>query len=384
MNNTDDKSPIRVLIVDDSAFMRTALSRMVASDPGLWVAGTASNGVEALQKVTSLNPDVVTLDVRMPGLDGLQTLRRIMAECPRPVLMVSSATVKDAETTFSALEAGAFDYVPKQLSSTSLDILHLRDELVAKIKAAAESRHSSDHVGVPRKPPRAVELPIRESSSSTPAIVAIGISTGGPKALQDILPFLPSDLAVPILVVQHMPPGFTAPFAQRLNNLCPVSICEASHGEAIQPGVVYIARAGFHLTVDRASNSKMVICLSGKPENQLHVPSADVMMQSVASVFGSRAMGIIMTGMGSDGAQGMSAIRREGGFTVGQDEPSCAVYGMPRVCAEMGILDRVVPLAQIPNEILHATHYRPSLHQADARASSGSRSNTSRTLRKSV
>ena len=357
MNNQRTNSQIRVLIVDDSAFMRTALSRMIGSDQDICIVGTASNGNEALQRVPSLDPDVITLDVQMPGLDGLQTLTHIMAEFPRPVIMVSSLTLKDAETTFNALAAGAFDYVPKQLSSTSLDILHLQHDLIAKIKAAAESRHFDEPLIVPRKPPRPVAIPIREASLGSPAIVALGTSTGGPKALQEILPILPADIPVPILVVQHMPSGFTAPFAKRLNDLCAVSVCEAVHGEAVLPGVVYIAPAGSHLTVERGG-SRTTVCLSDKPEHQLHVPSVDVMMQSVASAFGSLAMGIIMTGMGSDGAQGMSAIHREGGLTVGQDEPSCTVYGMPRACAEMRILDRVVPLSQIPHEILQATRYR--------------------------
>ena len=358
VNNEDNKSKIKVLVVDDSAFMRTALSRMIASDPGLRVAGTAASGNEALQKVVILNPDVITLDVQMPGLDGLETLRAIMAQFPRPVIMVSSVTVKDAETTFTALGAGAFDYVPKQLSAASLNILHIRDDLIAKIKVAAESRRSREHFVPPRKPPQAAEAPVGSAPPSTLAIVAVGISTGGPKALQEILPTLPADLAVPILVVQHMPSGFTNPFAHRLNSLCAASVCEASHGENIRPGVIYIAPGGCHMTVERLKNARTAICLSDKPENQLHIPSVDIMMQSVATTFHSHAMGVIMTGMGSDGAHGMDAIHRAGGFTLGQDEPSCAVYGMPRVCAEMGILDRVVPLSRITQEILHATRYR--------------------------
>lgn len=360
MNDERNNLRIRVLIVDDSAFMRMALSRMIASDPDLWVVGTANDGTEALQKIASLDPNVITLDMQMPGLDGLQTLRSIMAQFPRPVIMVSSVTLKDADTTFSALGAGAFDYVPKRLTSSSLNILHIREDLIAKIKAAAQSQHPRDHLELDRKPPRGVVLAVQEAAPSIPAIVALGISTGGPKALQEILPVLPADLPVPILVVQHMPAGFTEPFAKRLNSLCAVSVREALHGDAVQPGVVYLAPAGSHMTVNRPATSQIMICLSSKPENQLHVPSADVMMQSVASAFHSQAMGIIMTGMGADGAQGMSAIYREGGFTVGQDEPSCAVYGMPRVCAEMGILNRVVPLSQIPYEILQATRYRKS------------------------
>jgi two-component system chemotaxis response regulator CheB len=362
VNPKHNKSQTKVLIVDDSAFMRTALSRMVASDAGLCVVGTAAGGAEALQKVASLDPDVITLDVEMPGIDGLETLRRIMAQFPRPVIMVSSATVHEAEITLDTLEAGAFDYVPKHLSATSLDIDHIREELVAKIKAAAERRTAKDYFNLQRKPPRAVQLPARQSlslsSRGAPAIVAIGISTGGPKALQDIFPTLPKDLPVPIVVVQHMPPGFTTPFAERLNKLSAISICEASDRESVRPGVVYIARSGSQITVERMTGSRTVIHLSDKPENQPHIPSADVMMQSVADAFGSLAMGIIMTGMGSDGALGMEAIHRAGGLTVGQDEMTCGVYGMPRVCAEMGILDRVVPLSQIPDEILQATGYR--------------------------
>jgi two-component system chemotaxis response regulator CheB len=356
--NEHINSQIKVLIVDDSAFMRTALSRLIAHDRSLCVVGTAGSGSDALQKIVNLDPDVITLDVQMPGLDGLETLRRIMTQFPRPVIMVSSATLKDAVPTFNALAAGAFDYVPKQLSSASLDILHIRDDLIAKIKAAAESRSSKNHLDLERKPPRAVKPHTKRTSTSTPIIVALGISTGGPKALQEIFPALPIDLSVPILVVLHMPATFTAPFAERLNHLCAVSICEASHGQVVRPGVVYFAPAGSQMTVDRPTNSRTVICISDNPKNELHIPSADVLMQSVASAFRSEAMGIIMTGMGTDGAQGMAAIHQAGGFTVGQDQQSCAVYGMPRVCAEMGILDRVVTLSQIPHEILHATHYR--------------------------
>jgi two-component system, chemotaxis family, protein-glutamate methylesterase/glutaminase len=352
------KPPIRVLIVDDSAFMRTALARIVVSDPDLRVVATAVSGAQALQKIVSLDPDVITLDVQMPGLDGLETLRLIMDQFPRPVIMVSSTTLKDAETTFSALAAGAFDYVPKQFSSTSLDIRDIGDDLVAKIKAAAESRHSTNQRMLTRRPPHTVDLPVRRAPPSATAIVALGTSTGGPKALQEILPVLPGDLPLPILVVQHMPAGFSASFSERLNNLCGVSVCEASHGKIVLPGVVYIAPAGSQMTVERIAHSRTLICLSSKLEGQIHIPSVDVLMQSIASAFHSQAMGVIMTGMGSDGAQGMNAIYREGGFTVGQDEPSCAVYGMPRVCAEMGILDRVVPLRQIPLEILQAARYR--------------------------
>ena len=349
---------VRVLIVDDSAFMRTALSRMIASESSFEVVGTASSGPDALDKIPSLDPDVVTLDVEMPGLNGLQTLRRIMTQFPRPVIMVSAVTEKDAETTFNALSAGAFDYVPKQLSSASLDILHIREDLVAKIRAAALSRVSSGAGTLSRKPSRSSSSEFCDTASTTPAIVALGSSTGGPKALQEILPLLPHDLSVPVLIVQHMPPGFTAPFAQRLNTLCAVKVREAAHRDPLQPGVVYIAPAGMHMTVDRTSDSRASICLDNDPADYLHIPSVDIMMKSVAESFRNLAMGVILTGMGSDGAEGMRAIHRQGGLTIGQDEATCTVYGMPRVCAELGALTRVVPLSQIPTQILQATRYR--------------------------
>jgi two-component system, chemotaxis family, protein-glutamate methylesterase/glutaminase len=354
---TATQSPVRVLVVDDSAFMRTALSRMIASESGFEVVGTACEGSEALAKIPSLNPDVVTLDVQMPGLDGLQTLRRIMSQFPRPVIMVSSVTERDANATFTALGAGAFDYIPKQMSANSLDIHHIREDLITKIRAAAQSRNPGAP-GALKKPPRSSSSEFADVLPTSPTVVALGASTGGPKALQEILPLLPRDLSVPILIVQHMPVGFTGPFSQRLNSLCSVEVREAVHDEYILPGVVYIAPAGIHMTVQRFSDSRAIITLDRHPEKHLHIPSVDVMMKSVAKNFGNLAMGIILTGMGADGAEGMNAIRQQGGFTVGQDEATCTVYGMPRACAELGALARVVPLLQIPDQIVKATRVR--------------------------
>jgi two-component system chemotaxis response regulator CheB len=347
---------IRVLVADDSAFMRTALTRMIESDPALRVSDTAQSGSEALEKIRLSQPDVVTLDVEMPGLDGLETLRRIMKDFPRPVIMVSSLTQEGAETTLEALDIGAFDYVPKQLSYVSLDIIKIRDDLVAKIKAAAKM----DRPAV-KKPAQAAvipSIPVHNTFSVVPEIVALGTSTGGPKALQQILPLLPADLGVGVLIVQHMPPGFTGPFARRLNNLCKISVREATQGEPIAPGAVYIAPAGQHMIASRRGPSSVIIQLSDSPDGLLHKPSVDVMMLSIAEVFRELTMGIIMTGMGADGVQGMRAIANAGGLTVGQDELSCVVYGMPRSCAEAGILKRVVPLNDIPAVILQATRYR--------------------------
>jgi len=347
---------VRVLVVDDSAFMRTALARMISSEPDLEVAATACCAPDALEKIACLDPDVVTLDVAMPGLDGLGTLRCIMEQFPRPVIMVSAATEKDAETTFSALNAGAFDYVPKQLSSSSLDIIHIRSDLISKIRAAAHQRRLQRGDGPTSHLPEP-SLPASDDlSSAAPRVVAIGVSTGGPKALEQILPRLPKELPVPILIVQHMPPGFTGPFAERLNKLCAIDVREATHREPLNSGVAYIAPAGAHLRVTRrTSDSRAILTLSREPSNVMHVPSVDVLMNSVATVFKNRVIGVIMTGMGSDGSEGIAAIFRQGGLTIGQDEASCAVYGMPRVCAEHGVLTRMVPLSQIPTQILHAT-----------------------------
>lgn len=357
MNAHDNPQLVRVLVADDSAFMRTALTRMIESDPALRVSATAQTGLEALEKIAALQPDVVTLDVEMPGLNGLETLKRIMKEFPRPVIMVSSLTQEGAETTIEALGIGAFDYVPKQQSFVSLDIIKIRDELVAKIKAAAESgrrRPAAKATAAPPPPPKTHTAGTFHAPAS---VIALGTSTGGPKALQEILPLLPADLPVGVLIVQHMPKGFTGPFARRLDTLCKVTVREAAHDDLIEPGVVYIAPAGQHMTVARRTASKVVIRLSLSPEGTLHRPSVDVMMLSVAEVYRALCLGVIMTGMGADGLHGMQAIAGAGGVTLGQDEASCTVYGMPRSCAEAGVVQRVAPLMQIPEQILQATNY---------------------------
>jgi two-component system chemotaxis response regulator CheB len=346
---------MRILIAEDDAALAGFVRQGLQGEH--YAVDVVEDGEQARAMGTEFDYDLVILDLNLPKLDGVSVLRHLRLKRPSlPVLVLTQRS--RVEDRVQCLDTGADDYVPKQLSANSLDIHHIRGDLIAKIKAAAESWRSRNRLALPRKPPRAAVLPTREVSHSAPAIVALGVSTGGPKALQEMLPTLPADLPVPILIVQHMPAGFTAPFAKRLNSLCAVSVCEASHGEVVRPGVVYLAPAGFHMTVNCPGNSRISISLSGEAQNQVHVPSVDVMMQSVAFAFRSQAMGIIMTGMGSDGAQGMKAIHAAGGFTVGQDEPSSVVYGMPRVCAEMGILDRVVPLSQIPYEILQATHYR--------------------------
>jgi two-component system chemotaxis response regulator CheB len=244
MNEPDKvRSQVRVLVVDDSAFMRTALTRMIESEAAFEVVDTANSGSEALRKIAALDPDVVTLDVEMPGLNGLATLRQIMQQIPRPVIMVSAATEKNAEITFNALSAGAFDYVPKQMSTTSLEIAHIRSDLITKIHAAAQARRPK--ALTERKPPVAYR-PGPPLSLSGSAVVAVGASTGGPRALQEVLTRLPVDFPAPILIVQHMPAGFTTTFAHRLDTLCAIQVHEARHGEIAAPGVLYCSSGPPH------------------------------------------------------------------------------------------------------------------------------------------
>jgi two-component system chemotaxis response regulator CheB len=347
---------MRILIAEDDE----ALARFIRQglEAEHYSVDVFPDGEQARAAATEFDYDVVILDLNLPKLDGVSVLRHLRSKKPSvPVLVLTQRT--RVEDRVQCLDTGADDYVPKQLSANSLDIQHIRPDLVAKIRAAAQSRKSDSPSVLARKPPQPSQPENRGMLSlTTPAIVALGTSTGGPKALLEILPLLPSDLSVPILIVQHMPAGFTAPFAQRLNTLCAVTVREASHRETIQPGVVYIAPAGFHMSVERLSISRVILCLDTHPEDCLHIPSVNVLMNSVAAAFRNLALGVIMTGMGSDGAEGMNAIHRLGGLTIGQDEASCVVYGMPRACAEMGILTRVVPLSQIPAQILQATRYR--------------------------
>jgi len=364
MNLSSPLTPMRVLIVDDSVFMRAALTRMISSDDSLCIVGTAETGLEALAKIAALQPDVVTLDIDMPGLDGLETLKRIMSESPLPVIVVSALARCGAEDALQALALGAFDCIAKQLSYDHADVLKVQDELIAKIKAAAahspqRTRLSSrpDCPCLGHSPADAATVPATVPAIA-PKIVAIGTSTGGPKALQDVLSALPADLPAAIVVVQHMPVGFIGPFAKRLNDLCPLKVREAQENELLRTGHVYLAPAGTHLIVQRQSSSDVFLRLSLLPANLPHIPSVDVLMSSVAEVFGSSSIGIILTGMGDDGALGMKAIFDAGGVTIGQDQATSVVYGMPRACAEIGVLNQVAPLPDIPRQILAALHHR--------------------------
>jgi two-component system chemotaxis response regulator CheB len=354
--------PIRVLIVDDSAFMRNALGKMLASDPEIEVAGIARDGVEALEKIAQLKPDLVTMDIEMPRMDGIEALRRIMATTPLPVIMVSSLTVEGARATLEALEIGAVDFLSKNLADLSLNILQVREALLEKVKQIGRRRVRQagrppvrvSQAPASAFPPGAGEHRTEYRKERRIAILAIGTSTGGPKALQDIIPKLPKDFPVPTIVVQHMPPAFTAPFAERLNELSQVRVKEAEEGEVLKPGVVLVAPGRGHMSVRRGRVGECYVTIEENRPELIYRPSADVMMLSVAEIFPGRALGVILTGMGNDGEKGMRAIKASGGRTLAQSEETCVVYGMGRAAVEARVVDRVVPLLEVVGEIINA------------------------------
>jgi two-component system chemotaxis response regulator CheB len=362
---TVTSAPIKVLVVDDSAFMRKALSNMLEGDSRVTVVGTARNGEEGLQKVAELRPDVVTMDIEMPGMNGLEALRRIMEIRPLPVIMVSSLTEQGAHETLTALELGAVDYIPKQLDGLATNIAAVHHELIAKVVAAAGTKDRVQRLWAEgrglrtesKKPALSLQHSVLSTSSVSATrgskVVAIGCSTGGPQALQEVLPLFPGDFPAGILVVQHMPKFFTKPFAERMNQQCQIEVREAKEADVVKPGVALIAPGGSHMRVVRRRALDVEIALAPNKEALPHVPSVDVMMQSVADVYHERGIGVILTGMGQDGLEGMKAIKEAKGRTVAQDEASCVVYGMPKAVVDGGYADKVVPVSQITGEIVN-------------------------------
>jgi two-component system chemotaxis response regulator CheB len=340
------REKIRVLVVDDSAFVRQALSRMIDSAPDMEVVGTAADGAEGLQKVIGLRPDVITLDIKMPRMDGLVALQRIMAECPVPVLLLSSLTSEGADITLRGLELGAVDFVDKSSVQGPMNLLALADELQDKVRALAWAQ--TRKVPVAPAVPAVAEAPA-PAHGRTEAL-AIGASTGGPPALQQIIPALPPDLELAVLVVQHMPVGFTRSLAERLAARSRLPVREAVEGEVVRPGTVLIAPAGRHLRVRRRGNVVRAV-LDDEPAAALHRPSVDVLMASLAKAYGARAMGLLLTGMGADGVEGLRAIRAAGGVTLAESEETCIIYGMPKAAVEAGVVDRTMPLHRLAEEI---------------------------------
>ena len=364
---TQKSSPITVLVVDDSAFMRKSISLMLESDPDIRVLATARDGRDAIDKIKSLNPDLVTLDVEMPNLDGLSALKIIMKECPVPVLMVSSITTEGADATFEALNLGAIDFISKDLSSVSANIINVRDELIAKVKAIARSKSLLARFSSGKRPStQSQSLSANRSPSILDAqqdfeAVLVGISTGGPQALFHFLPQLPASFPLGIAIVQHMPPRFTKSMADRLDGLCQLTVKEANTGDELLPGTVLIAQGGRQMTFEAGHESLRAV-ISDEPTSSIYRPSADIMMVSAASAVTKPFVGLIMTGMGRDGLHGLRLIKKKGGCVIAQNEQTCIVYGMPKAAVDDGIADYVLPLEKISEGLLMIAGERSEMH----------------------
>lgn len=341
-----EKKKIRVLVVDDSAVMRKLISSLLDKDPQIEVIATAIDGCFALAKVEQLKPDVVTLDVDMPRMDGLTALGEMVSKYRTPVIMLSSLTTRGAALTMQALEKGAIDFVCKPAAAAKLE--EMADELISKVKAAARA-NLSPLAGQP-SPVKAVKqlTSFRKGSGGCGRVIAIGASSGGPHALRYLLPRIPADIDAAILIVQHMPESFTAMLAHWLNEICELEVKEAEPGDLALPGRVLIAPGSLHMKARRTSRGCEVLLEGGELVNG-HRPSVDVLFRSVANEFGREATGLIMTGMGSDGAAGLGEIKAAGGHTIAQDKESSAVYGMPRAAADRGFVDKILALDEMPS-----------------------------------
>lgn len=349
---------IKAVVIDDSAFMRKSLSIMLESSGEIEVIGTARDGLEGYNLVKSSMPDIVTLDIEMPKMDGLTALQKIMKDCPVPVIMVSSLTTEGADSTLKAMELGAVDFIPKELSFVNVNIIKIKEDLVRKVKEIVKQRSLTERL----KRLRSISSKSSTKTSYTEhdnkplskiyyKAIALGISTGGPMSLQKVIPLLKKEMTVPMFIVQHMPPKFTKSLADRLNGMSNVEVHEAENNEVVKNGSVYIAPGGYHMTIKKTSMSQVLINISEEPSTTLHRPCVDVMMSSVVEIFGKSTLGIIMTGMGKDGFEAVKEIKNLGGHAIAQDEESCVVYGMPKAIVDGGFADLVLPLEKIADQI---------------------------------
>lgn len=345
-------SKIRALVVDDSAFVRKVVSQMLGRSPDIEVVGTARDGVDALEMVERCKPDVVTLDLVMPRMNGVEFLREQAKRHPIPVVICSIAH-ETGEMALDAFEAGAVDFVRKPTTLATDRVYEIADELIEKVTAASQAS--------PRPAPvlaAAPPAPARHAHESSAAvtgraeIVVVGISTGGPQALRQLIPALPVDFPVPIAIVLHMPVGYTKMYAERLNEISSLEVVEAEEGATLRPGLALLAPAGQHLTFVRDAAGIVRAHLDLRPLDTQHRPAVDVLFRSVADVFGPRALGVVMTGMGNDGTKGSDAIKARGGRVITEAESSCVVYGMPRAVVEAGLSDRSAPLDTLADAIL--------------------------------
>ncbi len=340
---------IRVLVVDDSAFIRTAI-RYMLRDENIEVVGTAKNGLEAIKKTIELKPDIITLDIKMPVMDGLTALKKIMEIRPTPVIMLSALTKDGAKETIEALRIGAVDFITKPKALT--DICSISKELIKKIKTVASSTPNLIRLQNLKKYKGGVVRGRFNRCEDKDICILIGSSTGGPSALEHIIPRFPSDLPASVFVVQHMPPNFTKQLADRLNSISEIRVKEAENNERVKKGVVYIAPGGKHMKVKRIFDKIVRIkIVDGKPVNAVK-PSIDVTAESIVQTYGGNTIGVILTGMGCDGAYGMKLIKDHGGFTIACSEDTCVVSAMPKAAIELGAIDSVKPLYEITDEII--------------------------------
>ncbi len=339
---------IRVLVVDDSALVRVALTDILNKTKDIKVIDTARNGKEAIEKVLKLKPDVITLDIKMPVMDGLTALKIIMEKQPTPVIMLSAMTKEGAKETIEALKLGAVDFIPKP--SASYDLSTIADELIQKIRAVATTTPNIIRLqNLKRFRGEVVRGCWNKCKGNI--CVLIGSSTGGPSALEQIIPRLPSDIPAPIFIVQHMPPNFTQQLADRLNSISEVEVKEAENNERVKNGVAYIAPGGKHMKVRRVFDIVRIKIVDGKPVNAVK-PSVDVTAESVVQSYGGNVVGVILTGMGSDGAYGMKMIKDAGGLTIACSQDTCVIFGMPKAAIELGAIVSIKPLYEIAEEIV--------------------------------
>ncbi|MCS7313717.1 MAG: chemotaxis response regulator protein-glutamate methylesterase [Acidobacteria bacterium] len=345
-------SRIRVLVVDDSAYNRRTITRMLSSDPDMEVVDTAYDGQHAIKKVLEHDPDVITLDLEMPNMDGFTFLRWLMAQRPKPVIVIS-AYEADANV-LRALEMGAFDFIAKPGGPISPRLPTIQEQLIAKVRIAAQGKlRPAAGSPPPKMPVRPVDrkpTPFRETPTTPSDVVVIGASTGGPQAIRHLLQRLPNDLPAALLVAQHMPPVFTAMFAQRLNQVVGLRVREAEDDEVVRPGLVYVAPGGHHMEI-RMTRDELRIRLRRPDSREKYVPSVDRLFRSAAEACGAAVLGLVLTGMGDDGLQGAAAVKAAGGRIIVEHEETAAVYGMPRAVIEAGLADESLPLDRIPEAV---------------------------------
>lgn len=339
----------RVVVIDDSAYVRKAVKQMLLRSPFIEVVGTARDGAEGLELVEELRPDVVTCDLNMPNMDGVQFVQEQMARRPVPIILISIAS-GNGEQVLAALDAGAIDFVQKPTALATEKLLDISDELIDKVKAAAQSPVRSRPVSPPSAPKLEAVLP--DLTSRTVDIVVIGASTGGPQALKEVVGRLPPNLPVPVAIVLHMPVGYTAAYAGKLDEVSAIHVVEAQGQEEVQPGHGYLAPAGRHLKFRRGSDGIIRTQLEIRPLDTPHRPSVDVLFQSAAETYGERVLGVVLTGMGHDGRDGSAWIKAKGGAVLAQSEADCIVYGMPRAVVDAGLADATVPLDDMAQAIV--------------------------------